>query len=42
MQDPQQLPTSTYCLLLGQAFNLISAVLAVTVAAIVGMQLAPS
>lgn len=42
MHSQQQLPRSTYYLLLGQAFNLISAVLAVTVAAIVGMQLAPS
>ncbi len=42
MQHQQQLPASTYYLLLGQAFNLISGVLAVTVAAIVGMQLAPS
>lgn len=35
MQAQQKLPRSTYYLLLGQAFNLISAVLAVTVAAIV-------
>lgn len=37
-----KLPIPTYYLLLGQACNLISAVLSVTVSAIVGEQLAPS
>lgn len=40
--DDQRLPAATYLLSFGQALNLTAAVLSVTVAALVGIKLAPS